>query len=624
METLAELVAAHRSGELAARYPEVRGLLAHLSGTELVRAGQLLAALDTDQVAKENPDLPQIRVSVTGSGTVNSLSAPLTAELARHGLLLRSYFADFGSYVAELSLPDSGLWADSPDLVLCLLDHRAVLDEVPSPWQATDAAAAVEAKVGLVRGLVERFAARGSGTLVLNTLPLPQTVLAQLVDHRSRARLSAAWREANATLLRLVDAYPGVVVLDLDALLTGGIPLTEPRLSSYAKVHLSPALLAQYARQVGHLARNVAGRTKKVLALDLDETVWGGVLGECGPENIEVAGTYRGEAFRAFQKAVKQLASQGVLLSAVSKNDLEPVRETLRTHAELTLHEDDFVRVIANWRPKHDNLTELATDLNLGVDSFVFVDDSPFETGLIRHELPEVAVVQVDTEPALHVERLLEDGWFDVVQVTEEDRARPAKYRDELARNDFLQSFDSLRDYLRELKVWVWLAPVEAAQAPRISQMTLRTNQFNLTTRRLQEPDVTRLLDDPDATVLGIRSGDRFGANGLVGAVFLRREGSTVEIENFLLSCRVFARGIEQACLSEVLRQAAAGGADRVTARYRPTAKNGKVADFYPRHGFTALSQDDATGSLFGHDLAEIPVNPAHLQLTTPAEGTTE
>jgi FkbH-like protein len=621
MQTLADLTAAHRSGSLAARYAEAGRLLAGLTTEELVRAGQLLATLDGDQVAKEHPDIPRITVSVTGNATLSGLLAPLTGELARHGLLLRPHFTEFGSYVAELSTPDSDLWAATPDLVLCVLDPMAVLDEVPAPWRATDMSAAIQAKAGLVRGLAEQCAGRG-GTLVLNTLPLPQTVLAQLVDHRSRAHLSAAWREANAALLRLADRHSGVVVIDLDALLTEGIPLTEARLSRYAKAHLSPALLARYARQIGHLARNVAGRTKKVLALDLDETVWGGILGECGPENIEVAGSYRGEAFGAFQKVVKQLTSQGILLAAVSKNDLEPVRETLRTHPELTLQEDDFVRVIANWRPKHDNLTELAADLNLGVDSVVFVDDSPFECGLVRSELPQVAVVQVDAEPALHVERLLRDGWFDVPQVTDEDRDRPAKYRDELARNDFLQTFDSLQDYLRELKVWVRFTPVEAAEVARVSQMTLRTNQFNLTTRRLQQADVARLLDDPTASVHGIHAGDRFGANGLVGAVFLRRTGDDLEIDNFLLSCRVFARGIEQACLTEVLRHAAATGAGRVLGHYRPTAKNGKVADFYGRSGFTVLSQDE-TGTVFRHDLSGIDPTPDHIQLITATEGTT-
>jgi FkbH-like protein len=246
-----------------------------------------------------------------------------------------------------------------------------------------------------------------------------------------------------------------------------------------------------------------------------------------------VSDGYRGEAFRAFQRAARQLAGQGVLLAAVSKNDIEPVRAVLRGDDRMSLREDDFVRVIANWRPKHDNLRELADGLNIGLESIVFVDDSSFECGLVRRALPEVAVVEVTAEPALHVTNLLRDGWFDVIDVTAEDRARPARYREEQERTDFLRSFDSLADYLRELDVQVRLAPVAPADVTRVSQLTLRTNQFNLTTERLARHQVQELVDGPDAEVLAIHSSDRFGENGLVGAIFLRRGPTALEIDNF-------------------------------------------------------------------------------------------
>jgi FkbH-like protein len=305
----------------------------------------------------------------------------------------------------------------------------------------------------------------------------------------------------------------------------------------------------------------------------------------------------------------------------VSKNDLDLVRAALREHPGMTLREDDLVRVIANWRPKHDNLTELAAELNLGVDSLVFVDDSPFECGLVRQALPEVAVVQLDAEPALHAEKLLQDGWFDTVAITEEDRSRPARYREERARSDFLSTFDSLDGYLGALGVWVRFEETEPDEVARVAQITLRTNQFNLTTERLQEPDVRRLMDDPAVTVYSIHSGDRFGSNGLVGAIIARRDGRAVHIDNFLLSCRVFARGIEQACLSELLRVARADGADAVVGRYRPTRKNGTVADLYSRNGFTPLPRPGDELE-FRHDLIEILPVPSHVRVRS-AEGTT-
>lgn len=626
--TVADL---HRAGRLVKEYPTVRGLLTGLSESELLTAGQLLSRLDPDDVRASHPAVPQVRIAVTGHGTLAQLTAPLTAELARHGLLSRIHLSDFDSYVFDLGDTDSDLYKGEPDLALLVLDPMVVFDEVPVPWRPEDVERTAAEKCALIERLVARFESAGRGTLVLNTLPLPRRFTAQLVDHRSRARLGAVWREFNTRLLALAETHTAVVTIDLDPLLAEGVPAVDARLSLYAKAHLSPALLARYAREIGHLARNVTGRTKKTLAVDLDGTLWGGVLGDDGIEGIEIADGYRGAAFTAFQKVIKQIGSQGILLAAVSKNDIEPVTEVFRDHAGMTLRPDDMVRITANWRPKPDNLSELAQALNLGVDSFVFVDDSPYECGLVRHAAPDVAVVQVGLEPAQHIEALLADGWFDSRELTAEDRTRVVKYRDELVRKDFLDSFDSLDEYLRQLDVRVRLAAVTDADVARVSQITQRTNQFNLTTRRLQPADVRALMADPAALTLAIHAADRFGDNGTVGVILAHRDGTTLHLDNFLLSCRVFSRGIEQACLAAVLRHARATGVTRVTGTYRPTAKNHKLKDFYPRAGFTPVdgsggpdaegdgdgdAEDVANKAVFQHDLTEIAAPPEHIHLT--------
>jgi len=603
-----------RSDRVVSRYPEVAAALGALGEAYLVRAGRILAGLDPDEVLRAHPAVPAVTVAVTGHGTLSQLVPALTAELARHGLLLRPFLGAFDGYVFELSDPASRLYAAGAELTLCVLDPMIVFDDVPAVWRPGDVSRVFEEKLAVIERLVKTFESAGRGTLVLNTVPLPGIFLSRLVDRRSRRELGIIWREANARLLRLADDHPRLSVIDLDPLVAEGIAVTEPRLSVYAKAHLSPELLARYGREIGHLARQVTGRAKKCLVLDLDGTLWGGVLGEDGIEGIEVAEGHRGEAFRGFQQVVKQLGAQGVLVAAVSKNELEPVREAFRGAPGMTLAENDFVRIVANWRPKHDNLKELAEALNLGVDSFVFVDDSPLECGLVRRELPAVAVVQVDGEPALHGPKLLRDGWFDAAELTAEDRTRVVKYREEFERKDFLDGFDSLQDYLRELKVSVRLFAAGEPEVPRLSQLTLRTNQFNLTTLRLQKPEVTTLLKDPASLVLAIRSGDRFGDNGLVGAVFLRRADEVLHIDNFLLSCRVFSRGIEQTCLAAILDHARDTGAAAVAGSYRPTAKNGVVKDFYPRYGFRAVGEDGEIAA-FRHDLGERLARPEHVSL---------
>lgn len=614
---LGMLLEHHRAGRLAADYPAVREMIAGLCDQELATAGQLLSRLDPADVLRENPGTPVLTIAITGYGTLSPLAGSVTAELARHGLLARTSVSAAGSFVFDLGDPESGFYAAAPDLALCLLDPMMVFDEVPLPWRTEDVERVLGEKLAMISGLAARFEAASSATLVLNTLPLLQRHTAQLVDHGSRARLSAAWHEANARLLRLAAEHRAVITLDLAPILADGVPAEDPRLSQYAKAHLAPQLLARYAREVGHLARSLAGQTKKVLALDLDGTLWGGILSETSADGVEAAGTYRGEAFGAFQRAIKQLGSQGVLLAAVSKNDIEPVRTVFRKHPDMVLREEDFVRIIANWHPKHDNLIQLAKDLNVGLDSVVFVDDSAYECGLIRHELPEVAVIQVSAEPARHTTRLLRDGWFDTREITDEDQVRAARYRDELARKDFLDSFDSLEEYLSRLQITVTVTQILDGDPalPRVSQLTLRTNQFNMTGVRLQPAQLRQFLADPAASVIAILAADRFGDNGLVGAAFIRSTGTDTTIENFLLSCRVFSRGIEQAALAAILRNARAAGATRVYGGYLATSKNEKVKDFYLRNGFSQVAADE-TRATFCHDLTEILAIPTHIDFT--------
>ncbi|MER5757259.1 HAD-IIIC family phosphatase [Streptomyces sp. NPDC002088] len=610
-ESLLEL---HRAGRLAAGYPQVRALLAEATEAEFQQAGQLLARLDPDAVLREHADVPQVRIAVTGHGNLAMLVPQLTAELARHGLLLRPTLTDFDSYVSELSDPGSDLYTARPDLVLCVLDPMVVLDDLPTPWDLDAVRTAIDHRISLLEGLVERFVKQSEATLVLNTVPLPRRFASQLIDYRSRGRLGVLWREANMRLLRLGDERPQVVVVDLDPLLSEGVPACDPRLSAYAGAHLSAPLLAAYAKEAAHLARHLTGRSKKCLVVDLDETLWGGVLSEDGFDGIEVGDGLRGKAFSAFQRVVKQLVSQGVLLSAVSKNDLDPVREVLRSHPGMALNEDDFLQVRADWTGKHGHLREIADTIGIGIDSFVFVDDSPHECGVVRAQCPDVDVVQLDQEPALHVEKLLADGWFNVRAVTAEDAQRTSLYQADAARGELRAAHVSVDDYLHDLGITVTVGPVERDEIARVSQLTLRTNQFNLTTERLQPADVEQRADDPAATVLSVHVSDRFGSSGLTGALFLRRSGDVLTIENFLLSCRVLARGVEQACLAAVLHDAKAQGIHSVEAAYRATAKNAKVRGLYPGHGFEATGGDERS-TTFRHRLDQLPAVPDHIRL---------
>ncbi|MFC8718550.1 HAD-IIIC family phosphatase [Kitasatospora sp. NPDC057198] len=628
LERLRRLRAA---GELAAAWPRLPALLADLldeaepdrRALDLGRAGRVLAGADPDEVLRRHPDTPVLSVAVTGQSTVGGLVDPLTAEFARHGLLVRPVLGDHGGYLRDLADPAGPLLAARPDLVLCLLDAETVFAEVPAVWRVEDAADAARRVLERLAALAAEFARTCPATLVLNTVPLLRAHTHQLIDLRSRARLGVVWREFNAGLLRLAEEHPALVVVDLDPLVADGGPAVDARLAAYAGARLAAPLLAGYAREVGHLARALRGRTRKCLVLDLDGTLWDGVLAEDGPEGVAAAGTLRGEAFGAFQDRARQLAAQGVLLAVSSKNDRERVLETLRGHPDLRLREDDFVRVDADWSDKAAHLSGLEEEFGLVPEALVFADDSPAERARVREGVPGAVVLPLDGEPALHPVRLLADGWFDVPRLTAEDRDRAGQYRAEGERARLRGRSGSLAEFLAGLDVRAEVSPPRPHEYPRLAQLTQRTNRFNLTGRRLDPAEPARLAAAPGRLLLAVRTADRFGANGLVGAVLGGRSADRLLLENVWLSCRVLARGIEQAVLAALLEHAAAAGLRAVEARYRPTARNARAGDFYPGLGFAETGRE---GELvcYRHDLTGRPAVPGHVRLDLRMEGTGE
>jgi FkbH-like protein len=555
------------------RLPAVLNAMA--ADGDLIAAGALLARVSPDEILATGAQPEIVDVTITGHGTLAELPGPLIAEFARHGLLARVQQTDFDSYARTLRRPATA------DLMLCVLDPFLIHDRLPAPWTAEDAERVLTEAEQEWRELASGY----HGTLVLNTIPLLPLLSRQLVDHRSRARLSIAWRRFNTALLEL-SALPNVITIDLDPLVAMGTPATEPRKAGYARAYLTQELLARYAREIGHLARAMRGRTKKVLALDLDGTLWDGVLAEQGRDGVSMAGTLRGEAFRGFQQVVKQLAAQGVLLAVASKNDHDEVRAVLAEHPDMLLRPADFVAVEATWDSKPTVLLRLAGRIGLDVSAFVFVDDSPAERGAVSALLPSVSVIAADGEPALHGARLLADGWFDVLELTKDDTARAGHYERARQREAVRAEAISEEDYLRELDVRVEVTPVRAHEVGRVAQLTQRTNQFNLTAQRLQPTDVP--VSEPGRLVLAIHSADRFGQDGLVGAVFAGIEAEEMHITNMVLSCRVFGRRIEHTAMAALLAEAKALGVRRVHGYYRPTERNSRFRDFYPEMGFRA------------------------------------
>jgi FkbH-like protein len=546
-----------------------------------------------------------VTVRLTGSSTLGTLAPLVRHELARHGFEPTVPVGDPGAFALELAAPQPA------DLTLCLLDASVVFDRLgDTPWTVDD----VEAAATDVLRLVDGLARRHPGPLLLTTAPLWTRWSAQVLDLRERARLGVVWRRFTAGLLELgTGALPTVVVTDVEQLAAETGPARDPRRESYAHVAYTDALLGGLARQVGHLVRALKGRPRKALVLDLDGTMWAGTLAETGPDGLDMAHGFRGEAHRTFQRAVAQLGSQGVLLAVCSKNDPAEVAAVLADHPDLLVKASDLTAVVADWAPKAETVGRVAELIGIGTDSLVFVDDNATEAGLVRTHRPEIAMIEVDAaDPARHLHLLLADGWFDATAITDEDRARAGRYRTEAKRTEFREGFGSLEDYLAELDTRLDLFAPRDADVPRLAQITQRTNQFSLTTRRLDESAVRAALADPAVVVAPVRVADRFGDHGVVGLALGRWTAGDLVLEDLAMSCRVLGRGVETAWLGELLRWAAAQGAHGVVGLYRPTERNGRVRDLYPDHGFAPAGEADGTHR-FRHDLTAPPAPAPHV-----------
>lgn len=354
--------------------------------------------------------------------------------------------------------------------------------------------------------------------------------------------------------------------------------------------------LGALAKQSFRYVRAIMGGTKKVVVLDCDNTLWGGVIGEDGLAGIYLGDEGKGKAYKALQHYFMSLSERGVLLCIASKNNEADVWEVFDNHTDMVLTRKHVVNWRINWDAKAENIKEMAKDLNLNLDSFVFVDDSDYELGLVRERLPEVCCVKCEHDyPLGAVEQIVEQGYFDVFSVTDEDRKRVELYRSELSRNQKRKAIVNIDDYLKELNIELFISSKVEKVWDRLSQLTLRTNQFNLTTQRYDRPALQELVTNPNNLTLYISAADKFGDLGIIGLASATISNTNAVIGLFLMSCRAMGRKIETVLLEKMVEQLKYKGVRYVEARYIKTLKNAVVAEFYENHQFLVLEESEGS-----------------------------
>lgn len=562
--------------------------------TSALRSSTFLAVEKLDRrMRRENPerppDAPHIRLAITGSCTLAHLHAGIRVAGLRHNIAITTHQGAYGQYLPELLAPCPELRDFHPDFILIALDAAHLTGSFRPSMTQAEVDNEHSALISRLRQCWRGAKSLGAQAIQQAALPTLPPLLGQN-DHLLPAAPAEFLAQFNRDLRRAA-AEDGVMVLGIDTEATrlGIDALHDPVLWHRAKQEISPAASPLYGDLVARLIAARLGKSAKCLVLDLDNTLWGGVIGDDGLEGIVLGqGSAEGEAFLSVQSYAKALSARGIALAVCSKNDDAVARSAFEKHPEMLLRLPDIACFVANWQDKASNIRKIAETLSLGLDSLVFLDDNPAERDLVRRELPMVRVLETPEEPALVPAALAASGWFESVAVTAEDFARSAQYAANAARAALKDSATDMGSYLESLAMRLIWRPFDRIGLSRITQLINKTNQFNLTTRRYSEEQVAAMLDDPAVLGLQFRLIDRFGDNGMIGVVIMRDTGASKwEIDTWLMSCRVLGRGVEQAMIGVVADAARKRGAAALIGRFIPSGRNEMVRGHYENLGFT-------------------------------------
>ena len=561
-----------------------------LQGFELEMLGRLLR----DEAAGVSL-LPLLRVAIVSGFTSEPLANALRVALLAIGFRAEVYEAPFGVYRQEILSPNSDLYAFNPQVILIVAPAKDIINMPEGPVPQLEVDTALKSEVEQWKSVWAEIKKKSDAVILQHTFEMPDSVFLGIAERR------AVWGPARFILElnhRLIEESAGSVHwVDVDNLagLVGRNNWHDPRLKYHGKFAFSSKYLAEYCKLVEGVLRIVLAQSRKALILDLDNTLWGGIIGDDGLDGIQLGpDSPEGEAYLAFCHYVADLGRRGVILGICSKNDMKNVAELFEKHRHMPLNLDDFAVVRCNWDDKASNLASIASELNIDPSAIVFVDDNPAECELVRQTEPAILVIHLDGDPASFVRRLDRERLFDSQGFSTDDLKRSQSYQARTQAVSLRQNATDLESYLSsmEMKGEVWTARQE--DILRLTQMEAKTNQFNLTTRRWTSDRINGFMANDNYDVLCFSLVDRFADHGLVGSMVVSYMGTEVRILSWLLSCRVFSRTCEEFMLTDLVRRAMNRGATRMVGEFIATGKNGIVSNLLTRLGFVA--DEDKSG----------------------------
>lgn len=533
------------------------------------------------------------KIAILGGSTTRDIRDILELFLLNYGIRPCFYESEYNQYYADGMFPNPALEEFHPDILYIHTSNRNI-EQYPSlEDDRTLVTQKLQAEYERFQALWEHLHAVYGCPVIQNNFEPP---LYRLLGNRDASDHRGRWnyiQRLNQMFYEYADTHQDFYIHDIcyEAADYGLERWSDPFYWNMYKYAMCVPAIPYTAFQLARIIKSIFGRNKKVLNLDLDNTLWGGVIGDDGPENIEIGQeTSLGQTYAEFQDYLKQHKKLGVLLSVNSKNNEETALSGLE-RADSVLKREDFVVFRANWEPKSHNLYATAEELKLLPESFVFVDDNPAEREIVRQEVPGAAVPEI-TKVEEYIRVLDRSGFFEVTNFSEDDLKRNEMYLANEQRNRMQKNFSDYGDYLRSLEMKAQIGAFDPAYFSRIAQLTNKSNQFNLTTHRYSQSEIEQIAADPQYLTLCGRLEDKFGDNGVVSIVIGRKEKDVLQIELWLMSCRVLKRDMEYAMMDTLVKQCRDCGIRQIYGYFYPTAKNAMVKDFYALQGFEKLEED--------------------------------
>ena len=554
------------------------------------------------------------RIAVLGGSTTHDIVRILDLFLLNHGIEAEFYESEYGMYWEDAMFGNEELNRFSPDLIFVHTSLRNIR-EFPGADEAKEAVIArLDAEYGRFEAMWEKLADTWHCPVIQNNFEYPYFRLLGNQDGADCHGRTWYVNRLNARFSDYAEKHENFFLNDLNyqSVVYGLDEWSDPFFWHMYKYAMCFKAIPWMAHNVANIIKSIFGKNKKSLVLDLDNTLWGGVVGDDGPENLEIGQeTSLGQVFSEFQSYVKLLKDYGVMLNVASKNEEENALAGLN-HPEGVLRPSDFILIRANWEPKSKNLLEIAAGLNILPDSLVFVDDNPAEREIVRQQAPEVTVPEIG-KPEEYIRVLDRGGYFEVTSLSEDDRRRSQMYQANLQRAQQQAFFADYGEYLRSLRMKAVIRPFESMYMARIAQLTNKSNQFNLTTKRFTQAQIEEAAADPNLITLYGKLEDKFGDNGVVSVVIAEKDGKRAHISLWLMSCRVLKREMEAAMMDELIRRCREAEIDTVLGYYYPNTKNGMVKEFYSQFGFVKISEDGEGNAVWEYRIPDRPEKRNHV-----------